>query len=136
MFEFACKIRVRYGETDKMGFLYYGFYSLYYEQARTEAFRSLGIIYKEMEERGIMMPVLEMKSKYIRPAGYDDLLTVKVIVKERPGTRIKTEYEIYNEKNELLNIAEVTLVFIDPKTMKPVFCPDYVMNKIENYWND
>lgn len=133
MFTYDQLIRVCYGETDQMGFLYYGYYSLYYEQARTEAFRSLGIVYREMEKEGVMMPVLEMKAKYIRPARYDDLLRVRVSVKERPGTRIRTEYEVFNEQQELLNVAEVTLVFVDHQTFKPVMCPTHIMQKLEKY---
>lgn len=119
MIEHDIQLRVRYAETDQMGYVYYGNYATYLEVARVETFRSIGFSYKEMEEDGVMMPVLEYKTKYLRPAKYDDLLTVKVKVVDQPKVRIRFEYEIFNEKNELLNISETTLVFIDAATNKP-----------------
>lgn len=119
MIEHDIQLRVRYAETDQMGYVYYGNYATYLEVARVETFRSIGFTYKEMEEDGVMMPVLEYKTKYLRPAKYDDLLTVKVKVVDQPKVRIRFEYEIFNEKNELLNISETTLVFIDAATNKP-----------------
>ncbi len=119
MIENTIQVRVRYAETDQMGYVYYGNYATYFEVARVETFRSLGFSYKEMEEEGIMMPVLEYKTKFIRPAKYDDLLTIKIFVKEKPGVRIRFEYEIYNEEGTLLNISETTLVFISKTTGKP-----------------
>jgi len=119
MIEHICKIRVRYSETDQMGYVYYGNYASYYEVARVEMLRSLGTSYKEMEESGIMMPVLELKCKYIKPAYYDEELTVSVKILEKPQTRIKFQYEIFNEKEELINIGETTLVFVDVKKNRP-----------------
>lgn len=119
MIEHSIHVRVRYAETDQMGYVYYGNYATYFEVARVETFRSLGFSYKEMEEEGIMMPVLEYKTKFIRPARYDDLLTIKIFVKQKPGVRIKFDYEIYNEEDTLLNVSETTLVFINKETGKP-----------------
>ena len=119
MIEHSIQIRVRYAETDQMGFVYYGNYATYLEVARVETFRHLGFSYREMEEEGILMPVLEYKTKFIRPATYDDLLTIKVKIKEKSELRIRFEYEIYNESNTLLNICETTLVFISKETGKP-----------------
>jgi acyl-CoA thioester hydrolase len=119
MIEHICKIRVRYSETDQMGYVYYGNYASYYEVARVEMLRSLGTSYKEMEENGIMMPVLELKSKYIKPAYYDEELKISVKILEKPQTRIKFQYEIFNEKEELINIGETTLVFVDIKKNRP-----------------
>ena len=119
MIEHICKIRVRYSETDQMGYVYYGNYASYYEVARVEMLRSLGTSYREMEENGIMMPVLELKCKYIKPAYYDEELTISVKISENPQTRIKFHYEIFNEKEELINIGETTLVFVDIKKNRP-----------------
>jgi acyl-CoA thioester hydrolase len=118
-----------------MGYVYYGNFGAYYEVARTEAFRSLGINYKEMEDNGIMMPVLEMRTKYIRPAKYDDLLTIRMMLKTKPeGTRIKFEYEIYNEAQVLLNVGETTLVFVDMKSMRPIPLPETIISKLDSYY--
>lgn len=125
------QIRVRYAETDQMGYVYYGNYATYFEVARVETFRSLGFSYKEMEEAGIMMPVLEYKTKFIRPATYDDLLTVKIFVKEKPKLRIKFDYEVYNEEGTLLNISETTLVFISKETGKPAVPSGHFLEVIE-----
>ncbi len=131
MIENTIQVRVRYAETDQMGYVYYGNYATYFEVARVETFRSLGFSYKEMEDEGIMMPVLEYKTKFIRPAKYDDLLTIKVFVKEKPGVRIRFEYEIYNEEETLLNISETTLVFISKITGKPAMPTGRFLQVIE-----
>ena len=119
MISHEIQLRVRYAETDQMGYVYYGNYATYFEVARVETFRHIGFSYKEMEDEGIMMPVLEYKTKYIKPARYDDLLTIKIIIKDKPGVRIRFEYEVYNEERVLLNISETTLVFVNKLTGKP-----------------
>jgi acyl-CoA thioester hydrolase len=124
MFQTEVKIRVRYGETDQMGYVYYGNYATYYEVARVESFRELGLSYKKLEESGVMMPVLELKTKYLQPAKYDDLLTVKVKIAELPRLKIRYEYDIYNEAGTLLNQGETTLVFINMETNRPVRLPE------------
>lgn len=136
MFNHNIQIRVRYAETDKMGFVYYGNYATYFEVARVESFRSLGFSYKTMEDQGVMMPVLEYKTKYIKPAVYDDLLTVKTFIKELPGTRIKFEYEVYNQDGILLNVAETSLVFVNSETKRPCPMPDYFLDMIKPYFTN
>lgn len=127
------KIRVRYAETDQMGYVYYGNYAQYYEIGRVEALRNLGISYKSVEENGIMLPVLNFSIKYFKPAYYDDLLTLKTTIKEIPRARINFEYETYNENGELLNKGETTLVFIDAKTNKPCAAPQFFIEKLNRY---
>ncbi len=119
MFEHATKLRVRYGETDQMGYMYYGNYAEFYEVGRVEMRRSLGLTYSGMEEAGIKMPVMELKCKYLKPALYDEEITIKVIMDKMPGIRIFFRYELFNEKNELINIGETLLVFINMKTNRP-----------------
>jgi acyl-CoA thioester hydrolase len=134
MYVAETKVRVRYGETDQMGYVYYGNYPLYYEVARTDMIRKLGWPYKKLEESGIMLPVLSLNVKYIKPAFYDDVLTVKTKVIKLPETRIDFEYEVFNEQNELINIGETTLVFVDMKTMKPTAAPEAFINDIRKYF--
>ena len=117
-----------------MGYVYYGNYAQYYEVGRVEALRELGVRYRDMEESGIMMPVLEMKTKYIRPAKYDDLLTIKTSIKELPSTRITFHIEILNGE-QLINLGEVTLVFVDMKTGRPVQAPQWVLEKLQSQIN-
>ncbi|HEY1031207.1 MAG TPA: thioesterase family protein [Flavipsychrobacter sp.] len=129
MYESITQIRVRYGETDQMGFLYYGNYALYYEVGRAEAIRQLGFTYRELEEMGIMMPVVELNSQYFRPAMYDNLITVKTILKELPErSKIKFHSELYNENQELLNKGVTTLVFYDPQQKQKVNMPQQLMD--------
>lgn len=129
------KIRVRYGETDQMGYLYYGYYALYYEVGRAEAIRELGFTYREMEEMGIMMPVAELHAKYYRPAMYDDLVTVKTILKELPAdAKIRFHSELYNEKGELLNTGVTTLVFYDPLQKQKAQMPALLKDKLEPFF--
>ncbi|MGN6646320.1 MAG: acyl-CoA thioesterase [Cytophaga sp.] len=134
MIEHTVQVRVRYSETDQMAYVYYGNYASYFEVARVEAFRHIGFSYKEMEAAGIMMPVLEMKTRYIKPAKYDDLLSIKVFIKNKPGIRITFEYEVYNEANILLTVAETTLVFISSATGKPMLPPATFMSYFEKYY--
>lgn len=124
------KIRVRYGETDQMGYCYYGNYAQFYEVGRVEALRNLGYSYRSLEESGIMLPVLEFKIKYHKPAYYDDLLTVKTTVHDIKGARILFTYEMFNEKNELVNTGETTLVFISKETGKPCSPPEKLVESL------
>ena len=123
MNEFEVKIRVRYKETDNMGVVHHSNYVNYYEVARTEMMRSRGISYKEMETRGVMLPVREVSIKYIAPAYYDDLLTVKIRVVEFEGVKLHFEHEIFNEAGELINTGTVILVYVDAATRRPLRAP-------------
>lgn len=135
MYTYSTKIRVRYGETDQMGYMYYGNYAEFYEVGRVEMLRSLGMSYQAMEDSGIMMPVLELKCKYIKPAKYDQEITVKVIVDKMPGVRIHFLYELYNEDEELINLGETTLVFVDMEKNKPCLPPAEFLDKMKAYFN-
>lgn len=134
MFVSEIKIRVRYGETDRMGYVYYGNYAQYFEVARVEALRELGLNYKDLEDSGILLPVYTFSIKYLKPAYYDDLLTIKTTIKKIPQARITFEYETCNEKKELLNRGETSLVFIDKKTNKPCKTPDFFIQKMKKYF--
>jgi acyl-CoA thioester hydrolase len=134
MFEHATKIRVRYGETDQMGYMYYGNYAQFYEVGRVEMLRSMGLTYSGMEQSGIMMPVLEMHCKYLKPALYDEEITVKVILEKMPGIKIQFKYELFNEKNELINLGETLLVFINMKTNRPCLPNEEFLNKLKPYF--
>ena len=127
-------VRVRYAETDKMGYVYYGNYLQYYEVGRVEALRSLGSSYKEMEDNGVMLPVYTCTIKYLKPAVYDDLLVIKTIIKEIPTVRITFDYEIYNQKNELINMGSTSLVFINMSNNKPCTAPASFIEKIRKFF--
>lgn len=127
-------LRVRYAETDRMGYVYYGNYSQYYEVGRVEALRNLGFSYKKMEDSGIMLPVLEFSIKYFKPAYYDDLLIVKTTIKELPSTRIHFYYEIYNQSNVLLNKGDTSLVFVNVESGKPCKAPDDFIASLKKYF--
>ena len=124
--------RIRYSETDQMGVVYHGNYAQYLELARVEWLRSLGISYKIMEEGGIMLPVISLSIKYLKPALYDDLITVKVKLNKKPTVRIEFDYEITNEAGELLATANTVLVFMDMKRKRPIKCPQFLLDKL-NY---
>jgi acyl-CoA thioester hydrolase len=134
MFEFTTKIRVRYGETDQMGYVYYGNYAEFYEVARVEMMRSLGMTYKSMEEQGVMMPVIELHCKYLKPALYDQEISIKVIIDELPRARMHFRYELTNEAGELINTGETLLVFINMKTNRICFIPKELANKLTPYF--
>jgi acyl-CoA thioester hydrolase len=134
MYSHQTKIRVRYSETDQMGYVYNGNYAQYYEVGRVEMLRSLGMTYGSMESEGVMLPLLEMNCKFIKPAHYDQELTIKTTVKERPGVRMYFDYEIYNEEEELINIGSTTLVFFDMVKKRPCHPPVEFMNKIAHFF--
>ena len=131
MYSFETKIRVRYGETDQMSFVYYGVYAQYYEVGRVELLRSLGVTYKELEEMGFALPVVNLNINYKNPAYYDDELTIRTTIKKLPSAKITFYYEMLNANNELLNIGEVVLVFVNKETGKPCFAPEMAINKFK-----
>ena len=143
MFTSKTKIRVRYSETDKMGVVYHANFFSYFESARTESLpvrqagiRQLGFTYAEMENMGVIMPVTEVQAKFLRPARYDDLLTIKIMLKDLPrDSKIKFHHEVFNEKEELLVIGYVVLYFINAETMNPALMPGELLSKLTPYFN-
>ena len=130
MREYQFQVRVRYAETDQMGVVYNGNYAQYFEMGRVEWLRNMGVSYKWMEENGVMLPVVSLSMNYKKPARYDDLLTVKTILKSQTSVKIEFDYEIYNENEELLTTGYSMLVFVDMKTGRPILPPSYVLEKI------
>ncbi len=118
-----------------MGFVYYGNYATYYEVARVESLRALGFSYKLLEEQGVLMPVVENTSKFIRPAKYDDLLTIQVKVNQLPERRMIFEYEIYNEQKKLINLGETVLAFVNKETGKACNAPETILKLLNPFFN-
>lgn len=133
MLKHESTLRVRYGETDKMGVVYYGTYSLYYEVGRTELMRFYGITYKSLEDKGIQLPVLSMECSFLKSAFYDDTLIIRTFVKQIPRVKIKFDYEIYKDE-VLINTASTTLLFYDSILKKPVKMPEFAASKILKYF--
>jgi acyl-CoA thioester hydrolase len=123
----STKTRVRYSETDQMGVVYHGNYAQFFEMGRTEWLRSLGITYKDMEMSGIMLPVISIKFNFIKSALYDDILTIHTFLKKEPLVKIEFNYEIKNQRDELICSGNSVLAFINSETMKPTRCPDYLL---------
>jgi acyl-CoA thioester hydrolase len=136
MFSFDTTLRVRYAETDQMAVVYHGNYFEYFEYARTESIRQLGATYNELEKSGTSMPIREVQARYLKPARYDEMITIRTILKELPRAhKIEFHHEVYNEKNELLVTGRVVLVFIDMKSQKLTTIPDYLLKKIEPFFS-
>ncbi|TNE54543.1 MAG: acyl-CoA thioesterase [Bacteroidetes bacterium] len=133
VFEHTTKIRVRYGETDQMGYCYYGNYAQYFEVGRVEAMRELGMSYKSLEEMGVMLPVSEYQVKYKSPAYYDDELLVRTKIVLVKGARIYFEYEIENESGKRVADASTLLVFVNKETMSPMPAPTVFLEKIKPF---
>ena len=130
------KIRVRYAETDRMGYVYYGNYAAYFEVGRVEALRALGLSYRVMEEQGVMLPVLSYQTKYFKPAFFDDELTIRTIVTEIPtGTRITFHYECMKE-GVCINKAETSHVFVKTSNGRPCPIPESVTKKLAPFFKD
>ena len=123
MFQHEIQVRVRYAETDKMGYVYYGNYATYFEVARVEAMRAIGFSYRKMEEEGVMMPVLELKNQFKSPGYYDELLTIRISIPKMPTLKILFNYEVIGEDGRDVNIGETTLVFVNKTTSKPIRIP-------------
>ena len=117
------QLRVRYEETDKMGVVYHSNYIIYYQVGRTEMFREIGLSYDALEKMGFIMPVVEVSSRYKSPAYYDELLTVRTIIREMPMARLAIDYEIYNEQGTLLNTGRTVLGFVDAARQRPCRAP-------------
>jgi len=129
MIEHIIPLRIRYGESDQMGYAHHGNYAQYFEMGRMELLRNLGISYKKMEEEGIILPVYSINTRFIKPAKFDDLLSLKTMLRKTPSARIIFEYEIYNEKNELITTGETVLVFVDTAKNRPIKIPENILKK-------
>ncbi|MBL7928147.1 MAG: acyl-CoA thioesterase [Bacteroidia bacterium] len=135
MFQSEVSIRVRYAETDRMEYVYYGRYAEYFEIARVETLRSLGITYRELEDSGILLPVLEYQVKFLKPVYYDEMITVKTVIPVLPAARIQFEYETFNNENVRVNIASTSLVFIRKETKKPCAAPESLLSRLRPYFS-
>jgi len=133
LFKHPTKLRVRYGETDQMGYCYYGNYAQYFEVGRVEAMRELGMTYKSLEERGVMLPVLHFEVNYKAPAVYDDELTITTVISDLSGTRLTFDYTINNAEGKLISTANTTLVFVDKETMRPTAPPEDFVTLISTH---
>lgn len=128
--KFSTNIRVRYGETDQMGIVYHGNYAAFFEVARTEWLRNLGVSYKDLENKGIILPVISLSFNFIKSAKYDDILTISVFLKKIPLVKIEFDYEIINQNKEKISTGNSVLAFMDLKTNKPIKCPNYILEKL------
>ena len=126
---------MRYAETDPMKYVYYGNYAQYFEVARVELFRELGMPYEAIEQRGIWLPVSQFSVKYLKPARYDQLLEIHTYITKIPGVKIEFDYEIYNESKEKITEAKTTLFFLDAEKNKIISCPDFLMDLLLKKWN-
>lgn len=129
--------RVRYGETDQMGYLYYGNYAQYHEIGRAEMIRSLGLTYKSMEEdHGVLMPVVSLQMRFVRPAHYDELLTIKTRLNKLPTYFIVFHVEIFNENMKLVHGGSVKLCFVDKKAKTTISAPAFLLEKLRPYFEE
>ena len=135
MYTSETKVRVRYSETDRMGYVYYGNYASYFEVARVEALRDLGMPYLRMEDEGYLLPVLDYKVRYFKPAYYDDLLIIKTKIVQLPAVKLTITYEIFGEDEQKRNEAETTLVFVNKESGKPCKAPKELLEKLKPYFS-
>jgi acyl-CoA thioester hydrolase len=126
MIQHTTTIRVRYSETDRMGYVYYGNYPQYYEVGRVETLRNLGFPYKKLEDSGILLPVRDLSIRYYKPAIYDQLLTIETIIPEMPQRTIRFDYNILDEEKTRLNSGSTTLVFVKAESMRPCKIPEFL----------
>jgi acyl-CoA thioester hydrolase len=135
MLSSTCKIKVRYDEVDKMEYVYHGNYASYYHIGRTELLRKLGISDRELENHNIILPVIEMNSKFIKPVFYDETITILTSLIEDPRSRMKFSHNIYDQNHDLVNEGFTSIAFVDKITRKPMRVPDTVLHKLELFMN-
>ena len=136
MYVHRTQLRVRYADTDQMGYVYYGNYSAYYEVARVESLRNLGYAYKDLEAQGVMMPVLENHSKFLMPAKYDELLTIEVTLAKMPGVKIEFFYRIFNEEQQLIHTGNTLLAFVRTDNGKPCRPPQIMLDLFKHFFDE
>ncbi|MFO7615631.1 MAG: thioesterase family protein [Bacteroidales bacterium] len=134
MYVHDTKIRIRYGETDQMGYVYYGRYAEFFEIGRTELIRAAGLTYRDLEEQGILLPVTRMEVKYIKPVGYDEQITIRTTLKRMPSAKITFHYQIISENGEVVNEAVCDLVFTSSKTRRPVRPPKELLETLQPFF--
>lgn len=132
MYTHETQIRVRYGEVDRMGFLYHSHYVEYFDVARSEMMRELGMPNDEIERRGVMLPVLKVEINYKNPAYYDDLLIVRTTIGEMPRVKIKFDYEVFRPSGECITTGSVTLAFMHADTKRACRCPQYLIDNLNS----
>lgn len=135
MYRNEIRLRVRYAETDRMGYVYYGNYATYFEVARVEALRTLGLSYRSLEDSGILLPVLDYSVRYRKPAYYDDELLIRTVIPEMPGARIRFSYEVMNQSGECITNAETTLVFIKKESNRPAPAPESLIDALRPFFS-
>ena len=133
LISFSTQTRVLYKDTDQMGIMHHSNYVVLYETARTEWLREMGLTYAEIERRGIMSPIIEVHTKFLYPAFYDEMLTIKVSMQEMPAARLIIDSEVYNEAGKLINTGSVTLGFMHASTRRPCRAPEWFVQAIEDY---
>ncbi|MEO0403614.1 MAG: thioesterase family protein [Bacteroidota bacterium] len=136
MYHHSHQLRIRYSETDQMGYVYYGNYAAFLELGRVETLRSLGISYKSLEEKGVMLPVVHFSINYKSPAKYDDLIVVKTTITQMPTAKILFDYEVLSAEGNLLADAHTMLVFMDDSTRRPIKCPEAIISALQAYYSD
>ncbi|PZX20021.1 acyl-CoA thioester hydrolase [Breznakibacter xylanolyticus] len=133
MIEHVSYFRVMYPDTDKMGTVHHSNYARYYETARWELFRAIGIPYQMIETAGYMMPVISMNMRFLKTTRYDEQLTVRTCLKGIRGPRVSFSYKLYNTNSELINEADTELAFVKSDTFKPCAVPPFVTNAIQKH---
>lgn len=137
LLEYIHTHRVRYRETDPMKIVYHTHYLDYFEVARTEALRSLGLPYKSLEDAGIIMPVVDLSLNFRSPARYDDVLEIRTVMTASPTiTRVTFNYETRRKnETEILVTGHVTLCFIDVERNRPIRAPESFRDVLEKLFS-
>ncbi|MBL0126209.1 MAG: acyl-CoA thioesterase [Flavobacteriales bacterium] len=134
MFVQETKLRIRYAETDRMGYVYYGRYAELFEVGRVEALRNVGFRYRDLEDAGVMLPVRDLRITYHKPARYDDELTIRTTITALPSVRIDFAYEVIDHDGTLLTDGSTTLIFVDGSTMRPRRAPEELVKALAPYF--
>ncbi|RLD21361.1 MAG: acyl-CoA thioesterase [Bacteroidetes bacterium] len=130
MMELTIEIKIRYDEVDKMGYVYHGNYAKFFHLSRTELLRTVGLCDKSLEEHDILLPVIEMNIRYLKPVFYDDIIKVSTRLLKTSFTKMFFEHNVYNANNELINKGTSTLALVDLDSRKPIRMPEFIKMKL------
>ena len=124
--KFVCQLTTRYAETDQMGVIHHGNYATYFELARIEWLRSLGLSYGKLETQGILLPVLSLSIEFKQPLHFENQIQIEIFLDKDPTSIVDFSYQIFNQNNELTTEGATVLAFLNSKSMKPQRCPKII----------
>jgi acyl-CoA thioester hydrolase len=128
--KFVCQLTTRYAETDQMGVIHHGIYATYFELARIEWLRFLGLSYAKLETQRILLPLLSLSTEFKHPLYFEDQIQIEICLQSEPTSIIDFSYQIFNQDKVLCTTAKTRLAFVNAETRKIMRCPEVFLNAL------